>query len=304
MWGTLCAGVWIVVVLLQRAAMVAIVMATLTLGVWTGAAALGQAPWLETTVTLGQVQYPQAGMILQCAALFLGLSLMVYLPANRRILALETSHRTFEMTMGDVARAYALAHAEDRRGNFQMSAEFDSVRERIQFLRQHPDLETLEAPVIEAAAQMSHVSRELAQTYSDRNLARARDFLTARQQELQDFEARLSEMKMAADGIARWTRDVELEEAVAESRLRQLRETLAEVLPEYALVRTEAPDTAPEAEVADDAVGRALDRAASPEVLEKVGVSAEGEAADEEPDVARGDSNIVALLSTRSARAQ
>ena len=46
---------------------------------------------------------------------------------NDRVMRLENSHRTFRVTMGDVARAYQAAHATDRDGCFSLKSEFDSV---------------------------------------------------------------------------------------------------------------------------------------------------------------------------------
>ena len=45
------------------------------------------------------------GMYVQIGLTAFALMLLFYLPANARILALATSHRTFNMTMTDVARA-------------------------------------------------------------------------------------------------------------------------------------------------------------------------------------------------------
>ena len=68
------------------------------------------------------------------------LLLLFYLPANLRISRLERSHRSFAMDMHDVARAYAHAHAADRKGVFGLSSEFEGMKARMQHLRQHPDL--------------------------------------------------------------------------------------------------------------------------------------------------------------------
>ena len=43
--------------------------------------------------------------------------------------------------MEDIARAYHLCHTADRAGVFTLSSEFDSVRERLAYQRDHPDLE-------------------------------------------------------------------------------------------------------------------------------------------------------------------
>merc|ERR1712173_435973 len=102
-----------------------------------------------------------AGMYAQLALTVLAVGLCFFLPTNRRVMQLETSHRQFNVGMQDVARAYAAVHAADRAETFQMSSEFDSVRERLAYLRDHPDLATLEPAVLEMAAQMSHVARDL-----------------------------------------------------------------------------------------------------------------------------------------------
>ncbi|MCA0961111.1 DNA repair protein [Salipiger bermudensis] len=183
-------------------------------------------------LTFGDQVVPQAGIYIQLGLTVLALGLMFFLPSNARIMTLENSHRRFHMTMRDVARAYSASHRADREGVFTLSSEFDSVRERIAYLRDHPDLGDLEPSVLEAAAQMSHVSRELADVYSDSKVQRARDFLTARQQELEDFNIRLEQAKRVANEIRTWHMRVELEEDVAESQLSRLRDELEGILPE------------------------------------------------------------------------
>ncbi|WP_020040223.1 hypothetical protein [Salipiger mucosus] len=196
---------------------------------------------------------PDAGIYVQLGITALAVGLLFFLPANGRIMALETSHRRFHMNMKDVARAYAASHRADREGVFKLPSEFDSVRERIAFLRDHPDLADLEPSVLEVAAQMSHISRELAQTYSDGNVQRARDFLTARQQEIEDFNIRIEEAKAVVNDMRTWHTRVELEESVAEAQLARLLEELDEILPE---ILSEAP--AQEDETADAPVAEPL----------------------------------------------
>ncbi|WP_459430192.1 DNA repair protein [Roseivivax sp.] len=196
------------------------------------AAAAGYIAWLDMPLSFGGFDFPQAGMAAQIAGTVLIVGLLAYLPGNARVLALENSHRRFHLTMQDVTRAYRLAHAADRQGNFNLKSEFDSVRERIAYLRDHPDLAELEAPVIEVAAQMSHLSRDLARVYSEDAVTRARDFLTQRQNELEDFNRRLGEAKAMAVELRSWTEAVEMDEAVAQSQLSRLREELSALLPE------------------------------------------------------------------------
>ncbi|WGW03080.1 DNA repair protein [Tropicibacter oceani] len=220
---------------LQRIAFAAIVAAALASLGYTLACAFGQTPWLDLPLSFGQTVYPLAGMYLQIGVTTLAVLLCFFLPSNARIMALENSHRSFHMGQMDVARAYALAHQSDREGVFQIKGEFDSIRERIAFLRDHPNLADLEPSILELAAQMSHVSHELAENYSDRNLARARDFLIARQQEIDNFNERIEAAKAIAVDIRRWTEKVEMEESIAKAQLERLRDELQGLLPEFDL---------------------------------------------------------------------
>ena len=52
----------------------------------------------------------------------------------------------------------------------------------------HPDLGALEPEILELAAQMSRISQDLAETYSDEKVDRARTFLQQRQQEIDTFQ--------------------------------------------------------------------------------------------------------------------
>ena len=257
-------------------------VASLGLGAfgYTLACVFGAAPWLEMTATFGGIAYPQAGQVVQIAVTALLLGLCVFLPANARIMALETSHRRFHIGMEDVARAYRASHAADREGVFKLKSEFDSVRERMAYLRDHPDLAELEPSVLEIASQMSHISRDLADTYSDRSIARARDFLVQRQQEIEDFNTRLDAAKATAAEMRVWIDKVELEETVAQAQLSRLQAELADILPE--LYGRDAPATLPARKVAS---------------LREV-----SDQWDEPPEFPDNDNNrIVALLARRAA---
>ncbi|RKT34442.1 hypothetical protein BXY70_0459 [Roseovarius halotolerans] len=216
----------------QRLALGAFALSALVLTAVTLLAALGHLPWLDFSVNIGAVPYDNAGRITQVAVTVLVVMLCFFLPANRRIMRLESSHRDFHIGMSDVARAYCAAHAADRQGLFQLSSEFDSVRERLAYLRDHPDLEALEPEILELAAQMSHISRELADVYSDEKVARARAFLTQRQQEVEAFNARLDQAKHTCRELRDWAHMVDLEESVAISQLNRLRDDLRDLLPE------------------------------------------------------------------------
>ncbi|NOE25758.1 DNA repair protein [Ruegeria sp. HKCCD6157] len=194
--------------------------------------AFGVLPWLSMQAGFGEAPAKDAGMFIQIGLTALILMLAFYLPANARMMALENNHRKFALNMQDIADAYQMAHAADRGGLFMMSSEFDAVKERMGFLRQHPDLQSLEPEILELAAQMSQISQELARTYGDAQVERARMFLQQRQEEIELFQQRLEEAQVIQNELRQWTRDVEMEETIARSQLTRLRDELFELLPE------------------------------------------------------------------------
>ena len=193
------------------------------------------------------VQLQSGGLIniapaLIAAGLVLSSLLLAFMPANWRVLALENAHRSFRMRMEDVTQAYMIAHAADRAGVFKMSSEFDAVRERILYLRDHPELGTLEPDVLDVAAQMSRISEDLAARYSDEKVTRAKSFLTQRRDEAAMTDARIENALEVTREMRRLIEAVEMEESVAASRLDQLRSELDRLLPQFDLAPT-APAT-------------------------------------------------------------
>ncbi len=216
---------------LHSVSLVLILAIGLTAICYTFAAAFGLAPWLTFTATFGDVAYPQAGMITQIVATIILASLFFFMPSARRILSLERAHRDFRVTMEDVAKAYHVCHTADRSGVFTLSSEFDAVRERLSYLRDHPDLDSLEPQILELAAQMSQQSRELSDIYSDEKVTRAKTFLRQRQEEVERQQALIIEAHHAIRDIRKWSQQVELEESVVASQLSQLEEQLEATLP-------------------------------------------------------------------------
>lgn len=196
------------------------------------AAAFGLLPWLSFAVHLGDRVVETAGQWTQIAGTLFFVMLAGFLPGQARIMALETSHRQFSLGMEDVAQAYHLAHAADRAGVFRLKSEFDSVRERLAYMRRHPDLAGLEPEILEIAAQMSQLSRALAETYSDASVGRAKMFLRQRQQEVATFKERLAKAQAISKELSHWLQQVEEEESAAKAQLVQLRAELAGILPE------------------------------------------------------------------------
>jgi len=205
----------------------AIVMATLSFG-----AALGLLPWLEITASVNGAAIANAGMIAQLGFTFFCFALLFFMPTNSRVMQLEKSHRNFHVSMEDIAKAYAISHEGDRTGLFKIGSEFDSVRERIAHLRDHPKLASLEPSVLEVAAQMSHEARDLADIYSAERVARAKTFLKQRQQEVDNFQENLRMAHQTTDELKNWLLQVETEEVMIERQLDTLEADLFEILPE------------------------------------------------------------------------
>lgn len=231
--------------LMQRAAV--LFFAVLAVGLITASvmAALGIWAWIDLPLSYAGAPVENAGMYLQIAATVLAVAICFFLPSNARIMQLENSHRSFTVSMDDVARAYGAVHAADRGQTFRLSSEFDAVRERLAYLRDHPDLSTLEPALLEAAAQMSHISRELAEVYSDDKINRARDFLKQRQAEVEQFNSRLDQAKSISTQMKHWLHEVELEESVAAAQLARLSEEMNEILPQLGretVINVQAPE--------------------------------------------------------------
>lgn len=216
---------------LQGLAQAVLIAVTVLLVLAALGAALGLLPWLDLPLSFGDTPVPQAGAGLQLGLTGLFLLLCLYLPANARMARLESAHRSFAMGVEDVARAYRMAHSADRTGLFTLSAEFDSVRARMEALRKHPDFGHLEPELLQLAAQMSHETRELARSYSDVKVARAKAFLQQRQEEVQALTDRLAIARHTCDELRRWLTDIEAEERQAQQQLKRLEADLREILP-------------------------------------------------------------------------
>ena len=195
------------------------------------AAGFGFLPWPTLSLFFGTFAVPQAGMWVQIGLTVLFLALTFYLPANARMARLERSHRSFAMGMEDVSRAYRIAHAADRAGVFSLSGEFESMRARLEHLRNHPDLSELEPELLQLAAQMSMQTRELARAYSDQKVERARIFLRQRHEEAHQMADRVTLARGIVDELKRYMADVEAEERKNHLQIKRLESDLREILP-------------------------------------------------------------------------
>ena len=215
--------------ILQQVCTFLLVLSAIALTAATVAAAFGLVPWLDLPVAVGGEAVTGAGMWAQIALTTLVLILVGFLPSNARVRRLEVTNRDFHLSMADVAKAYDYVHAADRDGKFQLSREFDAMRDRIEWMRNHPELAGLEHDILQVAAQMSVESRELAEVYSDEKVDRARSFLRQRQQEVEDYRQRISMAQATVQEIKRWMQAISVEEGLAEKQLERLQKDLAEI---------------------------------------------------------------------------
>ncbi len=216
----------------QAASIIAVGTGAAAMLAYTLMCAVGASAWLTLPMAFGDVTLVNFGIYVQIAATGLVISAALMIPTNMRLNALERSHRSFHMGMDDVARAYHLCHTADRSGIFTMSSEFDAVRERLAYLRDHPDLRQLEPEVLEVAAQMSQQSRHLSDVYSNEKIARAKLFLQQRQEEAENQQDLIVEALHTTQELRKWAQQVDLEESIVASQLDQLDEKLQAILPQ------------------------------------------------------------------------
>lgn len=234
-------GVAVATTILQQVCTFVLILSTLAMIVLTGAAFAGLVPWIDLPVALSGAEVVQAGMWAQVGLTALLLILAGFLPSNARVRRLELTNRDFQISMADVALAYDHVHRADREGVFKLSREFDAMRDRIAWMRDHPDLQGLEHDVLTAAAQMSVESHDLAEVYSAEKVSRARSFLRQRQREIEDYRQRISMAQATAGEIKRWMQALSVEEGLAEKQLDRLRRDLAEITDAMALTGHDKP---------------------------------------------------------------
>lgn len=216
---------------LSSVSLVLLMLLAASVVVYTILCAFGVMPWLSLTAQFGDTVIANAGIYVQITLSVFAFMLAMFLPSNLRILELERAHRSFNISMQDVAHAYQVCHSADRSGLFTLSSEFDSVRERLTYMRDHPDLAGLEPDVLEVAAQMSQSARELAAVYSDEKVTRAKTFLAQRQEEVEAQQERIISAHHSISELRQWAQQVELEESVAASQMQRLEEDMMAILP-------------------------------------------------------------------------
>lgn len=218
---------------------------------------VGLIPWLSLNLTSASGDSVHVGVWVQSLGTVLLIGLCAFLPGVHHIQRLERSHRDFKLSMDDVAKAYQISHAADRSGTFALSSEFEDMRDRLDSMRRHPDLGHLEPEILELAAQMSHMTRDLALVYSETKVTRAKEFLRHRQQELDVFNDNLSLALTVTQELQRWQNDVEASELEANRQMDRLEKDLQEILPQLGYEMDEDAST-----MADD--GKIITLASSP----------------------------------------
>lgn len=193
---------------------------------------LGVLPWLQIDARIGDARIPGFGPAIQVLFTLFCIALIAVLPASTRVLRLEHTHRTFNLTMDDIVRAFQAAHAADRAEVFTLKDDFSAVKERLEFLRKHPNLANLEPEILETAAQMSFLSRDLAEVYSDEAVTRAREFLLQRQTEIQRQRGEIDAALATSQELKRWSEDLHSEEEAARRLIDRVGKDLEEVLPQ------------------------------------------------------------------------
>jgi hypothetical protein len=207
---------------------------TLALGavIATTLSAFGMIPWLSLNLVSAAGESLYIGVWVQSLGTALLVGLCAFLPGVHHMQRLERSHRNFKLSMDDVAKAYQISHAADRTDTFALSSEFEDMRNRLDRMRRHPDLGHLEPEILELAAQMSHMTRDLALVYSEPKVTRAKDFLRHRQEELDVFNENLSLALRVTQDLKRWQNDVEASELQANRQMDRLEKDLKEILPQ------------------------------------------------------------------------
>ncbi len=112
-----------------------------------------------------------------------------------------------------------------------MSSEPDAVRERLSYLRDHPDLCQLEPAVMGVTARMSQRSWQLPDIYSDEKIARAKVFLQQRQEEAESQQDLIVKALHTTQGLRKWAHPVDLEASIVALQLDQLDERFQAILP-------------------------------------------------------------------------
>lgn len=220
---------------LNQVSMYFVAFAALAAIAYTLLCAAGVYPWFGQSAFSEQISYADTGMYMQIGFTVVMAMVASFLPTAIRMSLLENSHRNFHLKMEDVAKAYYYCHAADRSGVFELSSEFDAVRERLAYLRDHPELGNLEPGILEVAAQMSVTAKDLAANYSDANVGRAKLFLRQRQEEVSKQQKRIKSALRVFSEIESWDQKIIENERVNAVQMDEIKHRLGVMLPDFDL---------------------------------------------------------------------
>ena len=158
------------------------------------------------------------------------LSLARLLGGYRFMLEFHLERRDFSLQLEDVQEAFATLFAYDREGVFTLPGEYDAIRERIRAARNHPDLLQMNGEVLEVAAELSYVLRDLAATYSTERVKDARDAIKTAHQRVAELEERVKIIKAVEEEVRREVVPLEMDKSIAESELRRSCHGIADIL--------------------------------------------------------------------------
>lgn len=186
---------------------------------------LGQAVALDVTITgvdRGETAVLLVALLCSC--------IPIAMWAGGQPLRSAEIDRTYQISMDDITRAYAVAHQADRSGIFTLQGEFDGVRARMNVLMQHPELQNLSPELRVVAAQMSQVSRDLARRYNNQAVTDAYTLIEQCEQECARLEALVSQGIEAEAVIRIAVQKLDLRLTTAHSRLQAAEDAINEKL--------------------------------------------------------------------------
>jgi hypothetical protein len=193
--------------------------------------ASGQLHWQQLMHPIERYVVNDNGIVLQISiCLFLVLAALL-LSTLSRLARLERLQKTSALSLPDIATAYRLSHAADRKGAFALVGEFDQMRLRMDHLRNHPDLQDLQDDLLQIAAQMSMQTRDLARIYSDENVKGATDFLRQRQLDVQALSDQLTIARTTCDELLACSNTVDADDDQIRQHIEQLEHELKDILP-------------------------------------------------------------------------
>lgn len=128
---------------------------------------LGWTPWVTWSLTFGETTITNAGMYAQILVSAVLILQAASVQDKVRLMHNEKTTILANQKYNDVSHAYDVCFQKDKTGFFKAKNQYDQVRERFNYLDDHPDLEHMTDDVLELAAMMATESSGLAEAFSD-----------------------------------------------------------------------------------------------------------------------------------------